>query len=204
MADIVNVDYEAIPALARQVRTHAEALNAELVNAYTSVAEMHNVWYGIRYNTLVNAFNNMNAEINELLNLVVRDIPYTLETIANNYALADKNTKITSAVQTTPKKVAILPVSNDVGMRFLTNEVTAVKSKVASHFERAKEKMELIESVYKKISWQSGAAESFKAKFTKLKNNIVASFENIETQFSKLMTQTLEDIQRTENANTVQ
>ena len=203
MANIVNVDYEAIPALARQVRMHAEELNAELVSAYTSIADMHNVWYGIRYNTLVNAFNNITTEINELLDLVVRDVPYVLETIANNYALADKNSKITSAVQTEPKKIAILATPGDVGMRFLTNEVTSIKEKVQGNFRNAKEKMDLIDSIYKKITWQSEAADSFKARFTKLKNNIVASFENIELQFSELMAQTLEDIQTTENANTL-
>lgn len=204
MANIVNVDYEAIPALARQVRSQAEELNSELVNAYKSIADMHDVWYGVRYNTLVQAFNNMNVEINDLLDLVVRDIPYALETIANNYALADKGAKITSAVQTEPKKIAILATPGDVGMKFLTNEVTATKEKVQINFRVAKEKMELIDATYKKISWQSEAAESFKAKFTKLKNNIVASFENIEVQFSQLMAQTLEDIQASENANTVQ
>jgi len=204
MANIVNVDYEAIPAIARQVRAQAQELNTELVDVYASIADMHNSWYGTRYNTLVKDFNNMMPEINDLLDLVVGDIPFVLETIANNYAQADKGSSVTSAVKTTPKKISVLAMPNDVGMKFLTNEVTEIKTKVSTNFNNAKEKMNAIETTYNRIEWQSEASEAFKTKFTKLKNNIVAAFENIENQFSKLMAQTLEDIQATENANTVQ
>lgn len=61
--------------------------------------------------------------------------------------------------------------------------------------------MNTIESAYSKIKWQSEASEAFKARFLKLKKNIVDAFDNIESSFSKLMQQTLDDIQATENAN---
>ena len=203
MANIVNVDYEAIPALARQVRSYAQDLNTEIVNAYTNIAEMHNFWYGVRYNALVKEFNNIIPQVNELLELVVGDIPYVLETIANNYAQADKGSTVTSAAKTAPKKVTTLAMPGDVGMKFLTNEVTTMKSKVSNNFQNSKEKMISIEATCNKMQWQSEAAEAFKAKFAKLKNNIVASFENIETQFAGLMAQTMQDVQATESANTV-
>ena len=203
MANIVNVNYEAMPALARQVRKYAQDLNTELVNAYNSIADMHNSWYGKRYNSLVKEFNNIIPEVNELLELVVGDIPYVLETIANNYAQADKRVNVTSAMKTAPKKVTSLAVPNDVGMKFQTNQVSAIKSKVSTNFKNSKEKMNSIEATCNKLEWQSEAADAFKTKFAKLKKNIVAAFENIDTQFSKLMAQTMEDIQSTESANTV-
>ena len=203
MANIVNVNYEAMPALARQVRKYAQDLNTELVNAYTSIADMHNSWYGKRYNSLVKEFNNIIPEVNELLELVVGDIPYVLETIANNYAQADKRVNVTSAMKTAPKKVTSLAMPNDVGMKFQTNQVSATKSKVSTNFKNSKEKMNSIEATCNKLEWKSEAADAFKTKFAKLKKNIVAAFENIDTQFSKLMAQTMEDIQSTESANTV-
>ena len=63
--------------------------------------------------------------------------------------------------------------------------------------------MNSIEATYNKIEWKSEAAEAFKTKFTKLKANIVAAFENLDTQFTKLMAQTMEDVQASESANTV-
>ena len=40
--------------------------------------------------------------------------------------------------------------------------------------------------------------------FEKLKNDILSAFDNINNEFSKLMTQTQEDIENTEKSNTVQ
>ena len=203
MANIMNVDYEGIPSIAQQMRSKGEELNTELTTAYQSIADMHNAWYGKRYNELVKSFNNIVPQINEMLQLIVRDVPFALETVANNYSRADRGTNITSANYTAPQKISELTISNDVGMKFLTSEVSSVKSKVSSNFKNAKAKMDTIESAYNKIQWQSDASEAFRAKFTQLKSSIVEAFENIESQFTTLMQQTLDDIQATENANTV-
>lgn len=204
MAKIMNVDYEAMPGQAGQMRAHGEALNAEMTTAYKSIADMHNVWYGQRYNALVKEFNTLAPKINELLELVVGEIPFALETIANNYSQADKGSNACSANKTAPNKIAELAISSDVGMKFLTADVTTTKTNVSNNFKNAKEKMNTIESVYNGIQWQSEAADAFKAKFTRLKSEIISAFENIDSQFTTLMEQTLSDIQATENANTVQ
>lgn len=204
MANIMNVDYEAIPAQAQQIRTYGEQLNAELTTAYNSISNMHNSWYGNRYNMLVKEFNNIIPEVNTLLDIVVGEIPFALETIANNYSQADRGSNVTSACKTAPKKISELAISNDVGMKFVTSEVSATQSNVTNNFNKSKDLMNTIESAYGRIQWKSEAAEAFATKFRKIKNDIVASFENINSQFATLMNQTLEDIQATENANTVQ
>ena len=204
MANIIKVDYEAIPRQAMSMRTNGKEINTELTNAYKSVENMHNSWYGQRYNALVQEFNKIIPSINELLELVVDQIPYTLETVANNYALADKGAGVTKAAKETPQKLANLPVPNDVGMKFVTAEVASVQNSVTKNFQNAAEKMNVIESEFAKITWQSEAADAFRARFKKLKGDIVTSFENLNTQFTKLMNQTKDDIQKTENANTVQ
>ena len=203
MANIQNVDYEAIPAQAKQMRSQGESLNTELTNAYKSIADMHNNWYGKRYNELVKSFNNIIPQINELLELVVGEIPFTLETVANNYAQADKGANVTSASKSAPKKIQNLTLSNDVGMKFITSAVETTQKSVSTNFTNAKDKMNAIESTYNKIKWQSEASEAFKAKFTKLKASIVASFDDLDSQFKKLMTQALNDVQSAEKANTV-
>lgn len=203
MAKIMNVDYEAIPAQAKQIRTYGQELNNELTTAYKSIADMHNSWYGKRYNSLVKEFNNLTTQLNELLELVVGEIPFALETIANNYSQADRGSNATSAAKTAPKKISNISLSNDVGMKFLTSEVSNVQKSVSNNFQKARDKMNTIETAYAKIKWQSEASEAFKAKFQKLKNNIVKAFEDINSQFTALMNQTIQDIQATENANTV-
>jgi|GEM_PF-423378 uncharacterized protein YukE len=204
MARIDHVDYEAMPRQAKAMREYALELNSELRAAYTNIGEMHNSWYGVRYNELVKDFNELIPQINDLLKLVVTEIPFAVETVANNYAQADKGQNVTSAEETSANNIENLPITNDVGMRFMTSDVANTQRNVSAKFDSSKELMNKIESEYNRVDWQSEASESFKARFEKLKNDILSAFDNINNEFSKLMTQTQEDIENTEKSNTVQ
>lgn len=204
MAKIDHVDYEAMPRQAKAMREYALELNNELRTAYSNVGEMHNSWYGVRYNELVKDFNELIPQINDLLKLVVTEIPFAVETVANNYAQADKGQNVTSAEETSANNIENLPITNDVGMRFMTSDVANTQRNVSAKFDSSKELMNKIESEYNIVDWQSEASESFKARFEKLKNDILSAFDNINNEFSKLMTQTQEDIENTEKSNTVQ
>ena len=204
MARIAHVDYEAMPRQAKAMREYALELNSELRAAYTNIGEMHNSWYGVRYNELVKDFNELIPQINDLLKLVVTEIPFAVETVANNYAQADKGQNVTSAEETSANNIENLPITNDVGMRFMTSDVANTQRNVSAKFDSSKELMNKIESEYNRVDWQSEASESFKARFEKLKNDILSAFDNINNEFSKLMTQTQEDIENTEKSNTVQ
>ena len=204
MAKIDHVDYEAMPRQAKAMREYALELNTELRTAYSNVGEMHNSWYGVRYNELVKDFNELIPQVNDLLKLVVTEIPFAVETIANNYAQADKGQNVTSAEETSANNIENLPITNDVGMRFMTAEVANTQRSVSEKFDASKELMNKIEAEYNRVEWQSEASESFKARFNKLKNDILMAFDNINNEFSKLMTQTQQDIETTEKANTVQ
>ena len=204
MANITNVDYEAIPAQARQIRVLGQDLNKEINTVYQSVANTGNCWYGTRYNELVKLFNNMIPGINDLLELVVGEIPFALENVANNYSQVDNRGKITSANKTAPNKINFITERKDVGMRFVTNEVEAIKNSISNNFKNAINKMNSIESTYKSIPWNSEAREEFSKKFSKLKSDIVSAFENIDNQFTRLMNATITDMEKAEKANTVQ
>lgn len=204
MARIKEVDYNALAKNAGDIRSYAQELNNELTTAYQKITDMHNVWYGQRYNSLVTEFNNITTQLNDLLNLVVGEIPFTLETIANNYSQADMGANVTSAQQTAPSRIMDIAIHNDVGMRFLTGDVESIQSQVSSNLDNAKSKMETIESTFKATPWESEAHEAYQSKLASLKSSIVNSFENIKSQFAKLMTQTQEDVQNAETSNTVQ
>ncbi len=203
MAKIQSVDYEAIPGQAKEMRGCGKQLNSEVTKAYSSIAQMHEYWYGQRYNELVKSFNNIIPQLNEMLTLIVTDIPYTLETIANNYSLADKGQKVTVASEETPNKIANLAMSNDVGMKFITSSVAETQQSISTNFKNAKDQMNRIEAVFARVQWESESAEVFRTKFTKLKNQIAESFEKINTEFVELMQKTQQDIDKAENANNV-
>lgn len=203
MAKIQTVDYEKMPSEAKQMRQEGNSLNNEMTNAYNNIKEMHSSWYGKRYNELVKLFNNMVPQLNELLELVVRQIPSTLEQVANNYSQADRGQNATTVDNTSAKKIENLPIINDVGMRFITTTVEGVQKQVESNFKNALEQMNKIESIFNRITWESEAADKFKSTFKKLKANITQSFSEIQSQFTKLMNQTTQDIESAEKANTV-
>ena len=203
MANITNVNYEAMPRQAKQMREYAKQLNNELKTAYSKIGEMHNSWYGTRYNELVKSFNDLTPELNKLLKLVVTDIPYSLEKIANNYAQADKGQNVTSAQEVAAQKIANLAVKNDVGMKFVTSEVSSTQKKVTECFKKSKDLMNKIEAEFGKVEWKSEASQTFKTTLSKLKSSIISAFDNIDTQFTKLMNQTQQDIENAEKSNTV-
>ena len=204
MAQIDHVDYEAMPRQAKQMREYAVELNGELRTAYSNVGDMHNSWYGIRYNELVKDFNGLVEQINELLDLVVTKVPFTIETIANNYSKADKDQNVVSAEETAVNKIEELEITNDVGMRFMTEDVENTQRTISEKFEQSKELMNKIQAEYDRVDWESEASEAFKAKIKELKDSITMAFDNINDQFIKLMTKTQQDIENTEKANTVQ
>ena len=204
MARIPKAQYETMPSYAKQMRSAGQELNQALIEAYTNIANMHSVWYGKRYNSLLQQFNNMIPQMSELLEFVVAQLPFALETIANNYAQADRGQNVTSAEETVPNFIEELPIMNDVGMRFITNDVANTQRIISEKFEASKDLMNKIEAEYAKVQWQSEASDSFKSRFAQLKSEIMASFDNINTQFINLMNQTQQDIETTEKANTVQ
>ena len=203
MAKIETVDYEAIPGQASSMRSSGQQLNSELTTVYQSIGDMHASWYGVRYNSLVTSFNEIVETLNEMLQLVVTDIPVALETVANNYSQADTGNSVTTVDNTEPNKITELTITDDVGMRFITSDVQAVQSSVSQNFSNAVEQMNTIESIFNSITWESEAAEAFRSKFNELKETITSSFENIKEEFVTLMEETQEDVQNAETANTV-
>ena len=173
MARIDEVEYEPMPGQAQQIRSLAQELNSEMVKAYQSITDMHSVWYGKRYNALVVEFNNLIPQINEMLDLVVGQIPFALENVANNYAQVDTGASIVGANRTEPQRITEIATQNDAGMRFLTSEVNSVQQKVSTNFQVAVEKMNSIQSVYGTVVWRSEASEVFASKIAKLKEQLL-------------------------------
>lgn len=203
MARIQTVDYLAMPKRAEEIESCGMQLNRELSAAYASVSEMHEDWYGIRYNELVKEFNGMIVNLNEMLKLVITDIPRTLKEVANNYSRVDRGQNATDADVRNPNLITAIAISNDVGMRFMTANVISKQQQISRNFNSSVEHMNQIETIYRAVVWDSEASEAFRRKFETLKASIVSAFERTNTEFKTLMEQAQQDIERAEKANTV-
>ena len=204
MANIADADYELMAKVAKDMRERAVELNTELKNVYTKVEEMHNSWYGARYNELVKIFNEMEPQLNELLKLIVTDIPFSMETIANTYSNADRFQNVTSAEETNANLISALPITNDVGMRFVSGDVNNAQRTISEGFNKTKDLMSKVRAQLDNVSWRSEAADTYRSKMKELEDKINSAFDNINTQFVRLMNQTQQDIENAEKSNTVQ
>lgn len=202
-ARISVVDYVEMPRQASSMRGKGEDLNRELTNVYDNITNMHGCWFGKRYNELVTSFNNIINQLNDILTLVVTEIPSTLESIANNYSQVDRGENITSVQRTDINRITAIALSNDVGMRFMASEVENVKNQVKTNFDNANSQMNELQSIFSQVTWESDAATAFRDKFNSLKSQISQSFETLNTEFANKMTQTISDMAATESANTV-
>lgn len=203
MSRIETVDYNDLAIKAKDIRNHAKELNEQFTKIYQEIIDMHQAWYGKRYNELAKDFNELAPAVNEMLKITYGDIPFALETVANNFSQADTGSNATSAQLTQEAKMPNVPTPSDVGMRFMEVQVKETKTKVVQGFRTANEKMKEIENTYNKVTWVSESAEAFRAKFTKLKEQIIKEIDEINAQYDKLMEQTIEDIRVTEQKNTV-
>lgn len=133
MANIGNVNYEAIPAKTDQMRESGRGLCNEMHAMYNTIREMHADWYGVRYNALVEGFNKIRPSINSMLELVFTDLPASLDTIANNYSKVDRQMPIRAVSEERPKVIGDLPIIDDTGkFRFITNRVVERRQTVES------------------------------------------------------------------------
>lgn len=203
MAKIENVDYEKLPGYAKQVRTKGEELTKKVGETYKEVEAMSKSWYGTRYNELVKAFNGMKASLASMQELIQTSIPVAMETVANNYSMADKGSKVVSVNNTKPRVIPDIPQNKTPGMRFMTESVQQSKTKVSNNFKQMKDIIAQAEAVINSAPWKSQAEASFKANFKTLKNKLNTQFDQIMKDFNSSMTATINDIQSAENSNTV-
>ena len=203
MAQIRSVVYTELPDQAKQIRGKAGELNTKLHTIYQSVDTMRAEWYGKRYNDLVSTFNGMVPSLNQIVDLMFREVPSTLETIANNYSNVDRGSNITTVDNTPANRLQDIPNSTEVGMRFQTNPVTETKAKCNSLFAEVVTNLNELQTLVTNLSWDSDASVQFRDRFQSLKNSIIASIEDVKAKFEQTMQQALADMQATETANTV-
>lgn len=203
MSRIRKVNYGEMAVQAKKIREDGKQLNDQIVKAYAYLSEMHEFWYGKRYNKLVMAFNNMVPQLNEMLSLVVYKLPYSLELISNNYSMVDRKQKETVEIDEEPNRIKEIEITNDPGLRFLSDQVISIQQKISKCFEIAKDQMNEIEIEYKRILWESESADIFEEKFSEIKEKITAFFANINTEFKNLMQQTEDDLEKAEKINNV-
>ncbi len=205
MNKIIKVDYEGIPKQANQIRENGEEINNLFINIYNQISEMNNYWYGKRYNTLAKEFNDIINTVNELLKLIVGEIPYALECVANNYSQADQDINVVNAKNKVPKTIETINIINKGDeLRFMSDQVNTIKEKILSNLQKIGDKMNSINSQYANLRWNSEIADAFKNKLQKISSDVNSAISTMKSEFNSLVTQAQTNMQSAENNNMVQ
>lgn len=205
MANIGNVDYMSIPAKTDQMRGVGRELNEKMQNMYDKIRELHEFWYGERYNRLVEGFNKIRPSVNNIVELLFTQLPSSLDTIANNYSKLGRNMNIRTVSDEKPRIIEELPKMDDTGkFRFISNSVADVKQDVEAKISKGIELIDEFENIYRTIDWESDAATAYQSLFARLKEELVTSLNNLKKDFTELMAQAEKDTKLTEDTNTVE
>ncbi len=201
--NLKGVQYEQIPNIVRRMRTQGQSLNTEFSNAYKSIIAMNQDWYGKRYEALAKGFIDMKQSIDNMLKIVVTELPKSLEDVANNYSQYDSGNNIC-----TPQSTSIIPmpsisIDSKSGVRFILSGVQTTQKNVGQNFTKAVGFMNDIQKTFATITWESESANTFKKKFDELHRKVKKSIEDITDAFDKNMKSAINDIKEAERANTV-
>lgn len=202
MANITQVDYEGLPTQAGLIRTEGKNLYDNLKKLFQEAENMHSNWYGIRYNSFITELNSMIPAVNDILRLVVDDIPIALETVAKNYALADGAAPKAVNEKELPTVESVESVT-DVGLRFVSTSVATNKTNIETYISNSVQNLSTIQTYWSEVVWESDAATAFGTKFETLKSSIENALNSVKSNLTKLMAAAEEDISLAESNNTV-
>lgn len=163
MSSTLKIDYESIPNQANRIRNTALEINDRILDVYKQVAEMHAHWYGKRYNELVSKFNELAPQFNKFLEVIVSQIPYMFDAIANDFSGIDIQQNVATARKEGYKSIQEIQIFNDVGMRYLQSEVDPYQTEIVSDFRSAKELMDSMQKTVEQIILQCDGADEFRS-----------------------------------------
>ena len=201
MSSPLKIDYESIPNQANKIRNTALEINDRILDVYKQVAEMHTHWYGKRYNELVTYFNELVPQLNQFLNVIVGEVPYMFEKIANTISDVDIQQNVAVPQKESIQKLEALPLIDDVGMRYISKEVDEISNEIMQLLQAAEDSMESVKRTVDNVELECEGSAEFKNEFTTLNNAFEYVINNIKTQFTKLMQADRELMEKAEKEN---
>lgn len=199
----VKIDYENIPSQSNNIRGQALEINSKLIDIYQKIKEMHTYWYGKRYNDLVVKFNTLVPQLNQFLEVIVSEIPSMFATISNNFSEVDIKQNVAVVQKDGIQKIQAMPITQDVGMRYIEEEVAKLETAVIADITSVQSIMDSMQGTVGQIAIECENSNEFKAQFSKLANVFKQTLGDVKIQFTILMNTNREQIGSAEKLNSV-
>lgn len=201
MGDYIKIDYSSIPAQSKSIRNSAVDVNNKLLEVYNKIAEMHVCWYGKRYNEMVTYFNELVPNLNKFLDLIIGEVPYMFDEIANTISDVDIQQNVAVPQKDSIQKLQTVPIIDDVGMRYISSEVDEISNEIMQLLQDAEDSMEGVKRTVYSVPLECAGSEEYKNGFANLNNAFQYTINNIKVQFAKLMQADRELMEKTEKEN---
>ena len=202
---VIKVNCNDMYQRAKQIRNNSQKIHELLSDVYLAFGDIQSIWKGNSYNELVNQVNTMTTPLNKMLKIMSSNIPYTIEKVAYNYAVADEQgAKVVKPVKgENLKKINSINVPQVEQLTFLSTEVELFKNLVLQKLNRVNDLINNVESLYRDMSWQGKAAKEFNSKVSNLKKYMFTTVNDLKNYIEQYIQKAQEEMQYAENQNKV-
>ncbi len=202
MGVTIVVDYENIPSKAKNMRDYAKQINEKLLDIYQKLTDMHNYWYGSKYNELINGYNRIIPGFNQFLETIVLELPSAFEMIANNISNVDIQKNITTVQKDAPKKITEVSVGKESELKYVKTEVEKIQQVIEKDFKETCSLIENISKIVAQIGITCNGFTEFKTQINKLVKTYSEKINTILKEFSSYMSVVKTQMELAEKANT--
>lgn len=205
--DINSVNHSNMDQKAKEIRSMALDMNANLTKAYETMKKLHsdNNWKGNRYNTVSAAFNKQVECLNSILTSTVTDIPLAIEVAANNYSSADGTGRPHDEIKRPINTIQKLSETNPTDvMTYIPNAVHQAQGAITDYINKAKKDLEDIIRIYGEVNWKTeGASIAFKNSLNESREKIDAALKEVTTIINEQIDASDEAMKESEDSSTV-
>ena len=200
----IVVDYENIPSKSKKIREYARQINGKLLDIYSQLEKMQNSWNGARYEELIKIYTSLIPVFNKSLEIVVTEIPYMFEVIANSFSTIDIQRKIIIAQRETPKKITAITKTKSKSLKYFGFLVEKDKKAILADFNEINNLLDNIGIIIGQIQIESDAMVEFKTSVKRFINEYKKLINTNSKKFSTIMDQIKNIIELAEKNNTIQ
>lgn len=204
----VIAKYETFANYAGKIEAAGAELYKLISDSYKKLEDLHSDdgWKGVRYVDLVKSFNKITSDLNDMIQDVQYGIPNALRTMGTNYGNFDTGS-FSSGSSADASKITDIPEPQDNYIAFVEEVIESAKQTVSDNFSTAKDKItaakQTIIDMNSNGDWIGAAQQAYEAKLSTYETKIHSSLDSLISDYEKAMSDTINDMNATENANTV-
>ena len=206
-------EYKVLFPIGNKMRERALEIYNSIVNARNALESMHLTWDGSQWNALATKWNGTIEFFHAALDVLVKTVPETMESISIGYSLSDSGSAIGEITRASYEPLAVLPMGVETNLTLSNGDASTEREyqdEVDKFFRQAKESLDEMKTILDGTKdcgvWEGKAAEDSRNNFNNTYNLISTDIEAIKEAVKKNINEAIAEIQAgdqraIENAN---